>query len=67
MTESMPFGGGRAPSWLEPGSRVRLRAAPDWGVGQVQSVIGHRVTVNFEEAGKQVIDASRATLDLVDD
>lgn len=51
--------------FLEPGARVRHPAAPDWGVGQVQSVIGDRVTVNFEHAGKQVIDASRVTLELV--
>jgi hypothetical protein len=35
-----------------PGSRVRLPERPDWGVGQVQSVIGDRITVNFEHAGK---------------
>lgn len=50
---------------LEPGVRVRLQGAPDWGVGQVQSVIGDRVTVNFENAGKRVIDASRAVLEPV--
>ena len=50
---------------LEPGVRVRLQGAPDWGVGQVQSVIGDRVTVNFENAGKRGIDASRAVLEPV--
>ncbi|MEM6441676.1 MAG: DUF3553 domain-containing protein [Pseudomonadota bacterium] len=50
---------------LEPGARVRLKGAPDWGVGQVQSVIGDRVTINFENAGKRVIDASRAVLEPV--
>ena len=35
---------------------------PDWGLGQVQSVVGHRVTVNFEEAGKQTIDADKIGL-----
>lgn len=39
-----------------PGCLVRHPDRPDWGVGQVQSVIGHRVTVNFEDAGKLVID-----------
>lgn len=53
--------------FLEPGARVRLPAAPDWGVGQVQSVIGQRITVNFEHAGKQVIDGSRAELELIYD
>ena len=50
---------------LEPGVRGRLQGAPDWGVGQVQSVIGDRVTVNFENAGKRGIDASRAVLEPV--
>ena len=35
---------------LVPGDRVRHPLEPDWGVGQVQSVIGTRVTVNFEHA-----------------
>ena len=53
--------------FLEPGARVRLPAAPDWGIGQVQSVIGRRITVNFEHAGKQVIDGSRVELELLFD
>lgn len=39
-----------------PGDFVRHPDRPDWGPGQVQSAIGQRVTVNFEEVGKQVID-----------
>lgn len=50
---------------LEPGMIVRNPAAPDWGLGQVQSKIGSRITVNFEHMGKQVIDGDRVTLDLV--
>lgn len=42
--------------FLEPGVLVRHPGQPDWGLGQVQSVAGSRITVNFEEAGKQVID-----------
>ena len=45
-------------AFLEPGVLVRHPDRPDWGVGQVQSVDAQRVTVNFEDAGKQVIDAS---------
>jgi hypothetical protein len=41
---------------LIPGALVRHPSQPDWGIGQVQSAIGHRVTVNFEHAGKQLID-----------
>jgi hypothetical protein len=50
---------------LEPGMLVRHPDAPDWGLGQVQSNIGGRVTVNFENEGKVVIDASRVRLELV--
>ena len=53
--------------FLEPGALVRHPAQADWGVGQVQSVDGHRVTVNFEEAGKQTIDARRVALVFVGD
>lgn len=51
---------------LEPGMWVRHPQAPDWGQGQVQSRIGARVTVNFEHAGKQVIDASRIDLVVIE-
>ena len=49
-------------SLLEPGALVRHPDQPDWGVGQVQSVVGHRVTVNFEDAGKQTIDGDKIAL-----
>lgn len=52
-------------SILQPGMLVRHPECPDWGVGQVQSKIGGKVTVNFREAGKVVIDSSRVMLDLV--
>lgn len=51
---------------LEPGMIVRHPQAPEWGLGQVQSRIGDRITVNFAEAGKRVIDGSRVALELVD-
>jgi transcription elongation factor GreA-like protein len=53
--------------FLEPGVLVRHPGQPDWGVGQVQSVVGRKVTVNFEDAGKQVIDASVVRLDFLGD
>lgn len=49
-------------SYLEPGMLVRHPEQPDWGLGQVQSVVGARVTVNFEHAGKVVIDSKRIFL-----
>lgn len=50
---------------LEPGMLVRHPEAPEWGVGQVQSRVGRRVTVNFPEAGKQVVDGDRVGLIIV--
>lgn len=49
-------------SLLEPGMLVRHPAEPDWGLGQVQSNVKGRITVNFEHAGKVVIDAVRVDL-----
>ena len=51
--------------FLEPGVLVRHPDAADWGVGQVQSVAGRKITVNFENAGKQVIDAEVVRLTFV--
>ncbi len=47
---------------LEPGMLVRHPNQPDWGLGQVQSAINGRVTVNFEHAGKVVMNMSEVTL-----
>jgi hypothetical protein len=52
-------------AFLEPGVMVRHPQKPDWGLGQVQSVDDNRVTVTFEEAGKQVLDANHVRLDYV--
>lgn len=50
---------------LEPGMRVRHPGRPDWGVGQVQSVVGHRVTVNFDDAGKVLVNTAVVALEPV--
>lgn len=50
---------------MSPGTMVRHPAEPDWGLGQVQSAIGSRVTVNFEHAGKKLINIDVITLDIV--
>jgi transcription elongation factor GreA-like protein len=47
---------------LEPGQFVTNPAQPGWGLGQVQSVAGPRVTVNFEHAGKILINTAVVTL-----
>jgi FKBP-type peptidyl-prolyl cis-trans isomerase 2 len=41
---------------IKPGDFVRHPTEEDWGLGQIQSIIGERVTVNFENAGKQLIN-----------
>jgi hypothetical protein len=52
---------------LAPGDHVRHPGCPEWGLGQVQSVDGHRVTVNFEHAGKQLILVNVVELTVVRD
>ncbi len=46
---------------------VRHPSQADWGIGQVQSVIGHRITVNFENAGKLLINGDLVKLEPVED
>ena len=38
------------------GTIVECPSQPDWGLGQVQSCINSKITINFENAGKKVID-----------
>ncbi|MGO8866202.1 MAG: DUF3553 domain-containing protein [Alphaproteobacteria bacterium] len=52
---------------LVPGMLVRNPLEPDWGLGQVQSAIGNRITVNFEHAGKRLINSDRVALEVVDE
>ena len=49
---------------FEPGDRVVNPKAKDWGIGQVQSIIKNKVTVNFENAGKVVINGEHTQLEL---
>lgn len=49
-----------------PGTFVKNPARPDWGVGQVQSAIGGRVTVNFEHAGKLLVQVDVVPLEAID-
>tara|TARA_B100001093_G_scaffold236615_1_gene226682 strand:+ start:1071 stop:1244 length:174 start_codon:yes stop_codon:yes gene_type:complete len=46
----------------EPGDKVINLANKDWGIGQVQSIIKEKVTVNFENVGKKVINANNIEL-----
>ena len=47
---------------FEPGDKVLNPNKKDWGIGQVQSIIKDRVTVNFENVGKKVINANNVEL-----
>ena len=47
---------------LAPGDFVRHPERPDWGLGQIQSMVGTRITVTFENAGKVLIDGSHVSL-----
>jgi len=51
---------------IEPGNWVRNPSNPDWGAGQVQSKIGDRVTINFENAGKMLINVAHVSLQRLD-
>ena len=49
----------------EPGDKVINPKNKDWGIGQVQSIIGNKVTVNFENYGKRVINAENVVLEKI--
>ena len=49
----------------EPGDFVKNPNNKDWGIGQIQSIINDKVTVNFENSGKKVINASEVILEKV--
>lgn len=51
---------------IEPGNFVVNPTRRSWGVGQVQSVIKNKATVNFLNAGKQVINLDNISLEKVD-
>ena len=48
--------------FLDPGMLVQHPFEKDWGVGQVQSRVNGKITVNFTEVGKVVIDGSKIAL-----
>tara|TARA_B100000029_G_scaffold515437_1_gene622387 strand:+ start:1547 stop:1723 length:177 start_codon:yes stop_codon:yes gene_type:complete len=51
---------------FEPGDKVINPANKDWGIGQVQSIIKEKVTVNFENVGKKVINSKNIELEKID-
>ena len=53
-------------SELTPGTYVINLAKKDWGIGQVQSSINNKVTVNFENTGKKVININEINLQIIE-
>ncbi len=50
---------------FEPGDYVINPNNKDWGIGQIQSIINNKITVNFENCGKKVINAKEIILEKV--
>ena len=52
---------------FEPGDKVFNPTNKEWGIGQVQSIINNKITVNFENVGKKVIISSNIELRKIND
>ena len=52
---------------LEPGNFVINPTQKSWGIGQVQSIIKNKATINFENAGKKVINLENIDLRKIKD
>ena len=49
----------------EPGDKVTNPNNKEWGMGQVQSIINGKVTINFENVGKKVINSENIKIEKV--
>ncbi len=52
---------------LEPGDFVRHSKERSWGIGQIQSIIKNKATINFQESGKKVINLENVELEKMND
>ena len=52
---------------FEPGDKVLNPNDKEWGIGQVHSIIKEKVTVNFQNVGKKVINCNNIELKKVND
>ena len=50
---------------LTPGSYVINKNNIEWGIGQIQSSIANKITVNFENVGKKVININEINLEAI--
>ena len=49
---------------FEPGDKVVNPNNKEWGIGQIQSIIKEKITVNFENTGKKVINGNIISLEI---
>ena len=49
----------------DPGDFVINPVNKSWGIGQIQSIIDYKVTVNFENVGKKVINSKKIILEKI--
>ena len=47
---------------FEPGDYVINPSKKEWGIGQIQSIVKSKITVNFENVGKKVINVKNIEL-----
>ena len=52
---------------FDPGDKVYNPSNKEWGIGQVQSIIKDKITVNFQKVGKKVINAKNIELRKIND
>ena len=50
---------------LSPGVFVINESQIKWGIGQIQSSIDGKITINFEHAGKKVINIKEIKLKII--
>ena len=51
----------------EPGDYVINPQYKNWGIGQIQSMVKNKVTVNFENVGKRVINSKKIILEKINE
>ena len=50
---------------ITPGMFVINKLRKEWGIGQVQSSINEKITINFEHVGKKVININKVPLKII--
>ena len=50
---------------LEPGDYVINPSNKAWGIGQIQSIIKNKATINFQNSGKKVINLDFVELEKI--